>query len=113
MRNWTESNIVGVALVVAVLAAAMAAGAAMVDSEQHHEIPAGAVACYRADGGFACEDGTWTPDRDRQPMAAAIEEDEPGWDCATMGNRICGPTTGQTLDPCPANMTPGECAAKD
>lgn len=20
-----------------------------------------------------------------------IEEDEPGWDCATMGNRICGP----------------------
>lgn len=19
------------------------------------------------------------------------EEDEPGWDCATMGNRICGP----------------------
>lgn len=20
-----------------------------------------------------------------------IEEDEPGWDCRTMGNRICGP----------------------
>jgi hypothetical protein len=23
-----------------------------------------------------------------------IEEDEPGWDCATMGNRVCGPTQG-------------------
>lgn len=21
-----------------------------------------------------------------------IEEDEPGWDCHTMGNHICGPT---------------------
>jgi len=20
-----------------------------------------------------------------------IEEDEPGWDCASMGNRVCGP----------------------
>lgn len=25
--------------------------------------------------------------------APAIEEDDPGWDCATMGNRICGPLT--------------------
>lgn len=24
--------------------------------------------------------------------AFAIEEDQQGWDCATMGNRICGPT---------------------
>lgn len=25
--------------------------------------------------------------------APACEEDEPCWDCATMGNRICGPVT--------------------
>jgi hypothetical protein len=29
--------------------------------------------------------GTLAPDR--------IEEDEPGWDCRTMGNRLCGPIT--------------------
>jgi hypothetical protein len=23
-----------------------------------------------------------------------LEEDEAGWDCTTMGNRICGPTQG-------------------
>ena len=25
-------------------------------------------------------------------VANAVEEDEPGWDCHTMGNRICGPS---------------------
>lgn len=25
-----------------------------------------------------------------------IEEDEPGWDCHTMGNRICGPISQRT-----------------
>lgn len=29
--------------------------------------------------------------------APRIEEDEPGWNCATMGNQICGPST-FTLD---------------
>lgn len=24
------------------------------------------------------------------PSAVSIEEDDPRWDCATMGNRICG-----------------------
>jgi len=24
------------------------------------------------------------------PAAATIQEDDPAWDCATMGNRICG-----------------------
>jgi hypothetical protein len=24
--------------------------------------------------------------------AAQPEEDQPGWDCATTGNRLCGPT---------------------
>ncbi len=29
-----------------------------------------------------------------QPVPAdQSEEDEPGWDCATMGNLICGPET--------------------
>lgn len=46
--------------------------------------PQGAMMCWRADGGFACEDGTWTP----RPR---IEEDDPAWDCATMGNLQCGP----------------------
>jgi hypothetical protein len=31
---------------------------------------------------------TATPDAKRPHH---IEEDEPGWDCTTMGNRICGP----------------------
>lgn len=22
-----------------------------------------------------------------------LQEDDPGWDCATMGNRVCGPVT--------------------
>lgn len=26
------------------------------------------------------------------PLPLRCEEDEPCWDCATMGNRICGPT---------------------
>lgn len=25
------------------------------------------------------------------PRAAVVYEDEPGWNCATMGNRVCGP----------------------
>ncbi len=25
--------------------------------------------------------------------SATIQEDEPGWDCKTMGNMICGPVS--------------------
>lgn len=25
------------------------------------------------------------------PAHSVIHEDDPGWDCATMGNKICGP----------------------
>lgn len=25
------------------------------------------------------------------PWVGQVEEDEPGWDCTTMGNRVCGP----------------------
>jgi hypothetical protein len=25
------------------------------------------------------------------PQQDRIEEDEPGWDCRTMGNKLCGP----------------------
>lgn len=30
--------------------------------------------------------------------ASAIEEDDPGWDCHTMGNMICGPDQGEPED---------------
>lgn len=29
----------------------------------------------------------------RPPVPTVITEDDPRWDCETMGNRICGPTT--------------------
>lgn len=37
-------------------------------------------------GGFAT--GPWTWDSNGYER---IEEDDPRWDCRTMGNRICGP----------------------
>jgi hypothetical protein len=33
----------------------------------------------------------------RAHQAHRIEEDEPGWDCRTMGNRICGPIPTTTM----------------
>lgn len=30
--------------------------------------------------------------------AAPIQEDEPGWDCLTMGNRVCGPKAGDEVE---------------
>ena len=33
---------------------------------------------------------------------AALQEDDPGWDCHTMGNRICG-----TPDPIPPKVPEG------
>lgn len=32
-----------------------------------------------------------TPVTTAPAPAAAIQEDDPGWDCQTMGNRQCGP----------------------
>lgn len=32
-------------------------------------------------------------------IAHSVEEDEPGWDCATDGNQICGPGFGATVYP--------------
>ncbi|WP_236747242.1 hypothetical protein [Mycobacteroides abscessus] len=32
-----------------------------------------------------------TPSMVHSVPTAEPEEDEPGWECATMGNRICGP----------------------
>lgn len=32
------------------------------------------------------------------PYTQTLQEDQAGWDCATMGNLICGPTVDQTLD---------------
>lgn len=31
------------------------------------------------------------PSQPANPPVQTIEEDEPGWDCQTMGNHICGP----------------------
>ena len=30
--------------------------------------------------------------------APAIQEDDPGWDCVSMGNRVCGPTNSQGIE---------------
>jgi hypothetical protein len=47
--------------------------------------------------------------------ALTIEEDEPGWDCRTMGNRICGPLApepppdgGPQPKPLPGSMVTAE-----
>lgn len=29
------------------------------------------------------------------PAVTAVEEDSPAWDCASMGNRVCGPANVQ------------------
>jgi len=42
--------------------------------------------------GFCAVRGNLNPSV-RSEQAATIQEDEPGWDCATMGNHQCGPTT--------------------
>lgn len=34
------------------------------------------------------EPPSYSPD-----LLAPCQEDEPCWDCTTMGNRVCGPTT--------------------
>lgn len=33
-----------------------------------------------------------------EPTTEVCQEDEPCWDCATMGNKICGASAGQSLD---------------
>jgi len=41
--------------------------------------------------GFAlCAAGQDTPQPARTPGAVVISEDDPRWDCQTMGNRQCG-----------------------
>lgn len=46
-----------------------------------------------------------TPDR-----AERIEEDDPRWDCATMGNKVCGPTSEQRASFAEANCPLGTVA---
>lgn len=36
----------------------------------------------------------WDVDTATDQPADSIEEDEPGWNCTTMGNHACGPLTG-------------------
>ena len=41
---------------------------------------------------FACTViGTRNLDDGVTPVTQVLQEDDPGWDCHTMGNRICGP----------------------
>lgn len=40
---------------------------------------------------------TQTPARARTVVTHRLEEDEPGWDCRTDGNAICGNGTGVDL----------------
>ena len=35
----------------------------------------------------------WKQDRLRSEYQTECQEDMPCWDCSSMGNRICGPTT--------------------
>jgi hypothetical protein len=32
------------------------------------------------------------------PVADAIQEDDPRWNCETMGNKVCGPASGESVD---------------
>lgn len=45
------------------------------------------------------EDMTCVPSNfwDTDESAGHIEEDEPGWDCRTMGNKICGPSAAEPV----------------
>lgn len=38
-------------------------------------------------GGWYCPH----PEPEPEPTLTRIHEDEPGWNCRTMGNRACGP----------------------
>lgn len=58
-----------------------------------------AVAAAALSLGLAYGTGHLTLDAPAQGPAAAVaapQEDEPGWDCTTMGNRRCGPAAPST-----------------
>jgi hypothetical protein len=42
---------------------------------------------------------TTTLPPEEPPVVVTCQEDEPCWDCETMGNRICGPTVTPTPEP--------------
>lgn len=39
-----------------------------------------------------CEAGTWLNDAGDGCEPLPVHEEDPGWDCHTMGNKVCGPT---------------------
>lgn len=56
----------------------------------HHRLPAIAAAALITTGLVVA----WLPvlnPADRASHIVRIEEDQPGWDCHTMGNKVCGP----------------------
>ena len=43
--------------------------------------------------------------------SVSIEEDEPGWNCSTMGNRICGPVVPDYVwEACEGTVNDSVCA---
>jgi len=53
-------------------------------------VAAGWVAMLAVVGSCA---GSGSQEQPRPVTSVACEEDEPCWDCTTMGNRICGSTS--------------------
>lgn len=48
--------------------------------------------------GFLLGAGTWTANADPGP-GTAITEDDPRWDCRTMGDHVCGPHNSNAVAP--------------
>ena len=79
-------------------------GAPAVDAHlRNHGDTIGACSDGGSDTGSSIEEDEPEPSNPRQPTTtvppAVCQEDEPCWDCETMGNRICGPT----VEPPPAH----------
>lgn len=74
MRNWQESAYLGAVLIMALLVIALRVSFSYVDT------------------------GTPVPSATTSTVTTrdACQEDEPCWDCSTMGNRVCGVIPGTT-----------------
>ena len=71
-------------------------GAPAVDAHQrNHGDTLGAC----PSGGIGPVDTPVGPPVEEPPVMAVCQEDEPCWDCETMGNGICGPVVAPTPEP--------------
>ncbi len=77
-------------------------GAPAVDAHQrNHGDTIGACSDTEAEGGIGPVDTPVGPPVEEPPVVAVCQEDEPCWDCETMGNGICGPVVTPTPEPEP------------